>query len=73
MFCHLGQSIQSLTKLSVFHISECPALLCTPFENQSSQVHLITLKVIYFPYYSKNEDASSTDIERYSVYKPKHL
>ena len=43
MLCHCGQSKQSLTKCNVFPMSKCPALSCTP-ENQSSQVHLITLK-----------------------------
>ena len=50
MFCHCGQSKQSLTKCNVFFsISKCPALSCTPFENQSGQVQLITLKATYLP------------------------
>ena len=40
--CLSGQS-KSLTRLGVFPISKCPVLSCTPFENQSSQVQLITL------------------------------
>ena len=49
MLCHCGQSKQSLTKCKVSPILECPALSCTPFENQSCQVQLITLKVTYLP------------------------
>ena len=47
MLCHFGQSKQSLTRLSVFPISQCPAFSCTPFENQCSQVQFITLKATY--------------------------
>ena len=49
MSCYYGQSKQSLTKCNIFPISKCPALSCTPFENQSSQVQLITLKATYLP------------------------
>ena len=48
-FCHFGQSQQSPTKCNVFPISKCPASSCTPFENQSRQVQLITLKATYLP------------------------
>ena len=49
MLCHFSQSKQSLTKCNVFPIPQCPALTCTPFENQSSPVQLITLKATYLP------------------------
>ena len=52
-----------MTRLSVFPTSKCPALSCTPFENQSSQVQLMTLKVAYFSYHSVNECESAMDIE----------
>ena len=45
----VGQSKQSLTKRNVFPICKCPAFPCIPFENQSSQVQLITLKATYLP------------------------
>ena len=37
----------------LFPISKCPAFPCTPFENQSSQVQLITLKATYLPTFCK--------------------
>ena len=49
MLCHFSQSKQSLTKCNVFPMSKCLASSCTPFENQSNQVQLITLKVTYLP------------------------
>ena len=50
MFCHFRseQTIPDQMQCS-FPISKCPAFSCTPFENQSSQVQLITLKATYLP------------------------
>ena len=36
-------------------------------------MQLITLKVTYFSYHSKKEGESATDIEWYSIYKPKNI
>ena len=47
--CYCGQSKQSLTKCNVVPMSDCLALSCTPFKNQSRQVQLITLKATYLP------------------------
>ena len=65
LLCYFGQSKQSLTRLSVIPISKCPALPCTPFENQSNLVQLITLKATgLLTKHSMNEGESATDIYR---------
>ena len=45
-----------------FPISKCPALSCTPFENQSSQVQIDYLKSHLLAQHSMNEGESATDL-----------
>ena len=49
LFCHVGQSEQSLTKCNVFPISQMSCISMYSFESQSSPVQLITLKATYLP------------------------
>ena len=49
LFCHCGQSKQSLTKCNVFPISQMSCISTYSFESQSSPVQLLTLKVTYLP------------------------
>ena len=49
LFCHFGQSEQSLTKCNVFPISQMSCIVTYSSESQSSPVQLITLKATYLP------------------------
>ena len=49
LFCHFGQSEQSLTKCNLFPISQTSCISTYSFESQSSPVQLITLKATYLP------------------------